>query len=287
MDVRAAAAPAPTRMDERVLWIALALAFVPAVLALAHEWSRLDYYNHGFLVPLVAGVVAQPRLRRLRASVRWSPGLAALAGALAVYAAGLLFGSATLQGLAVVGALAAMVGFRWGPAGLRALALPLAFLLFMVPLPAALVNPVVVWLQTLASVLAVGALQAFGVPVQREGNVVNLPGGDALFVAEACSGITSLLSLIPIGVLLARFTERATWRRWLIVLAVVPAALLGNAIRVVATVVAARAWGIERATSGPLHDSAGLLTSVFAVLLVVALGVALRRWLDAPRARPA
>jgi exosortase/archaeosortase family protein len=79
-------------------------------------------------------------------------------------------------------------------------------------------------------------------------------------------------------VLLARFTQTGTWQRIAVVAAVVPAALLGNMIRVIATVVAAETYGAQRATSGSLHASAGLLTSAFAVLLVVAIsGVIARR----------
>jgi exosortase len=124
------------------------------------------------------------------------------------------------------------------------------------------------------------------VAVGREGNVIRLASGDALFVAEACSGITSLISLIPVGVLIARFTQEGLGRRLALVAAVVPAALLCNGIRVVATVIAANRFGVERATSGPLHESAGLLTSSFAVLLVIALGALMSR-LAAQRAEPA
>lgn len=269
--------------EEWILWIALAVAFLPALAALAAAWASVEYYNHGFLVPVVSLLLAQPRWGRLSPSRRWSGGLLGLGAALGGYGAGLLFGSVALQGLALVGALSAMVAYRGGAAGLRLMALPLGFLLFMVPLPASIVNPLVVGLQTLASVAAVGTLQLFGVGVTRDGNVVNLPGGDSLFVAEACSGITSILSLVPIGVLLARFTETVTLRRWLIVAFVVPAALFGNAVRVIATVAAAQAWGAEAATSGPLHESAGLLTSAFAVLLVIGFGAALRRAFDGPK----
>jgi exosortase len=176
-----------------------------------------------------------------------------------------------------VAAIAALVGFRWGRRGIRRLAFPLAFLLFMVPLPEVWVYPVVTRLQTFASACAVAILHALDVPVVRDGNVMQLPGGASLFVAEACSGITSLLSLIPVGVLLARFTQEGRWQRVLLVASVVPAALFGNMIRVIATVIAAQAYGAQRATSGPIHESAGLLTSAFAVLLVVAFGTVLAR----------
>jgi len=275
-----------TKSDEIMLWIATAVVFVPGVIALAQRWASAEYFQHGFLVPVVSLASAHPRIRGLGPSERHRPALAGLVLALVVYALGLVAAEAGLQGLALVGAIAALVGYRWGSRGLRRLAFPLGFLLFMVPLPEAIVFPIVTQLQIFASAGAVGVLHVFGVTVLRDGNVMRLPGGDALFVAEACSGITSLLSLIPVGVLLARFTQRGAWQRIAVVAAVVPAALLGNMIRVIATVVAAQAYGAQRATSGALHASAGLLTSAFAMLIVVAIaGVIARRTAPAPRAR--
>ena len=276
-----------TRSDEIALWIAVAVVFAPGALALAQRWASAEYFQHGFLVPVVSLATAHPRIRKLGPSERHVRALAGLALALAVYALGMVAGEVALTGFALVGAIAAWVGYRWGARGLRRLAFPLGFLLFMVPLPEPIVLPVVTWLQTVASAGAVAVLHALGVAVLRDGNVMRLPSGEALFVAEACSGITSLLSLIPVGVLLARFTQTGAWRRVALVASVVPAALLGNAIRVIATVLAAGAWGAERATSGTLHEFAGMLTSAFAVLLVVAFGLALARWTPSMPARNA
>jgi exosortase len=276
-----------TRSDEIVLWIAVAVVFAPGVIALAQRWASAEYFQHGFLVPVVSLAAAHPRIRGLGPGERHRPALAGLVLALAVYALGTLASEVALIGLALVGAIAALVGYRWGARGLRRLAFPLAFLLFMVPLPEAIVLPVVTDLQTLASAGAVAVLHAFGVFVLREGNVMRLSTGEALFVAEACSGITSLLSLIPVGVLLARFTQTGVWQRVVLVAFVVPAALLGNMIRVIATVLAADAYGVQRATAGTLHEFAGLLTSAFAVLLVLALGTVLARWTNAAPARKA
>lgn len=278
---------ARTRSDEIVLWIALAAAFAPGMVALAQRWASAEYFQHGFLVPVVSILTAQPRIRALGPSERHGSALVALAASLALYALGQLAGEVALTGLALVGAIAALVGFRWSTRGLRRLAFPLAFLVFMVPLPEAIVLPVVTYLQTLASAAAVAMLHVLGVAVMRDGNVMRLPGGDSLFVAEACSGITSLLSLIPVGVLLARFTQTGLWRQIALIASVVPAALLGNVIRVIATVLAARAYGLHRATAGPLHESAGLITSAFAVLLVVAFGMLLARGAGSGPARDA
>jgi len=267
-----------TRSDELLLWIGTAVVFIPGVLALAQRWASAEYFQHGFLVPVVSLASAHPRIRGLGPSERHQRALFGLVLALAVYAVGAAAGEAAFQGLALIGAIASLVGYRWGMRGLRRLAFPLGFLLFMVPLPESIVLPIVTKLQMLASAGAAGVLHVFGVMVLRNGNVMQLPNGEALFVAEACSGITSLPSLIPVGVVLARFTQTGLWQRLAVVAAVVPAALLGNMIRLVATVLAANAYGAERATSGGLHDSAGLLTSAFAVLIVVAIsGVIARR----------
>jgi exosortase len=266
-----------TRSDEILLWIGTAVVFVPGVLALAQRWASAEYFQHGFLVPVVSLASAHPRIRGLGPSERHQRALVGLAVALAVYALGAAAAETALQGLALVGAIASLVAYRWGTRGLRRLSFPLGFLLFMIPLPEPIVLPIVTKLQVFASAGAVAVLHVFGVSVMRDGNVMQLPGGEQLFVAEACSGITSLLSLIPVGVLLARFTQTGIWQRLAVVAAVVPAALLGNMIRVVATVIAAHAYGAERATSGALHDSAGLLTSAFAVLLVVAVASVIAR----------
>jgi exosortase len=120
--------------------------------------------------------------------------------------------------------------------------------------------------------------------VAREGNVIALPGDEFLFVAEACSGITSIVTLLPIALLLAHLVLRSLARQALLVAAVVPVAMLLNLVRVVATTLAARAWGAQAVTEGAVHDAAGLLTVVGSCLLLVAAGLALRgREGEAPR----
>lgn len=260
------------------LGAALLLAFAPAIGTLARVWSSLDYYSHGFLVPLAAVWAAYQSgaAHERRPLVRAREGLALVVGAVAIYGVGLGVGSATLQGLAVVAAVAGYVAYLWGVASLRAFAFPLGFLLFMVPIPPSVLTPAIVQLQLAVSGASVGLLHAVGFTIAREGNVMLLPGGGSLFVDEACSGITSIVTLLPLGVVLAYFSARATWRRVAIVAAVVPIAMVGNLARVVATVVAADAYGVEQVTRNALHDSAGLATFVLACLALIGVSAALR-----------
>jgi exosortase len=273
------AAKGKRRMSKRewILTGLLACVFTPAVLAMAEVWRSVGYYSHGFLIPVVSYAAFHPIAGRLGPTGRDLRGYLLVLGALGVYLLGLGAGSTPLQGLGFVAAVAGLVVSFWGLAGLRRLAFPVGFLLFMVPLPPELLSPLIVKLQLVVSSVSVEVLQVLGYSVLREGNVLVLPGGKSLFVAEACSGITSIVTLTPLGVTLAYFTESTWGRRLVIIVAVIPLAMLGNLIRVVMTVLAAEAYGVERVTQSALHDLAGLLTFALMCLALVAVGVLQRR----------
>ncbi len=103
--------------------------------------------------------------------------------------------------------------------------------------------------------------------------------GESLFGAEACSGITSIVTLIPLAVILAYFAERMLSRRLVLVASVIPLAILGNLMRVVAMVVGAQHFGVARVTDAPIHGGAGILTFVPGRLALLAIsGLMLRFW---------
>ena len=277
----------PTGRDWIVLG-AVALVIAPAFVALHGEWSQREYYGHGYFVPLVAAWAAtahREALGRIPAR-RDSRGLVALVLAVAVYGLGLLMSSAGLQGLAVVIAVTGALWWQRGLAWVRKLSFGLGYLLFMVPIPEPWIAPVIVSLQTFVTWLSVGVLQAAGMTVARNGNVIDIPGGESLFVAEACSGITSLVTLLPIAAIVAYFSEGKLWRRLLLIASVVPLALLGNGLRVIATVTTAAYWGADVATKGPLHDYTGLLTYALGCLALLAVASAMRRFMPDPSSAP-
>jgi exosortase len=272
-------APGGLAFREWALALLLLVAFAPALQGLAAIWSRVDYLSHGFLVPVVA-LWALLRERPRRARVPVAPdawGAALLGAALLVYLVGLASGSVPMQGVALVAAVAGGVWFSRGAAFLRAAAFPVGFLVFMVPPPPDWITPLIVELQLFVSSVSLAILQGIGVTVLRDGNVLTLPGGGSLFIAEACSGVTSIITLAPLGVFLAYFSLRGTVVRALLVLAVIPLAMAGNLVRVVVTVLVAERFGIEVATEGPLHDALGLSTYVVACILILGVGAVLRR----------
>ncbi len=265
---------------EIVLIVILVAVWIPGLLQLADVWRNVEYATHGFLIPVVALWAATAHRAELAAlPKRPGRGGLLLVGLVALfYVAALAFGNPTLLGLVTVACVAVTVFALRGAATVETLRFSLGYLLFMVPLPAAVVTPVIVSLQLFVSSLGVELLQRGGVAIYREGNVLWLPGDFLLFVAEACSGITSLITLLPIGVFIAYFTEVRLWRRLVLVAAVIPIALLGNLLRVIVTVWVSIHVSVEFATTGPLHEWAGVATYVIGCLALLGVGALMRRF---------
>ena len=259
---------------------ALVLLWIPGVRVLASFWGEVEYASHGFMVPFVALWAATAHREALAALPADPPrgGLLVLACAAIASVLALGVGDPSLLGLCAAACIGLAVWALRGPDWVRTLVFPLGYLGFMIPLPHALVTPIIVKLQVGVSSVAVWILQRAGVAIYREGNVLTLPGDQTLFVAEACSGITSLITLMPIGVIIAYFTEGRLARRLMLVAAVIPIALAGNLIRVLGTVLASMRWGAGAATEGPVHEWAGVTTYVVGCFALIAAGRAMR-WL--------
>jgi exosortase len=164
--------------------------------------------------------------------------------------------------------MASTVVFLYGWRHLGLVTFPLALLALSVPIPAVLMTRVTLPLQFAASGVAEAALNTVRIPVLREGNVLVLSNA-TLQVAEACSGVRSMMSLIVLGLLIARYGETRTIARWAIVASAVPVTLLINALRVTLTAIAAHYYG-PVAAQGAVHEAAGILVFLVAVALLMA-----------------
>ena len=258
-------------MIAAALAAAIILMYVGVLSSLVDQWSTDDNYSHGFFVIPLAGYFAWERRAALAAAVRRprARGLVVIMGSLVVWAAGLLGAELFLTRVSLIGVTAGTILFVWGWAHFRILLFPVLFLLLMVPLPAIIFNQIAFPLQLVASQAGEVVIAAAGIPVLREGNVLQLPS-QTLEVAEACSGIRSLVSLLMLAIVLGYFTERRIGARVLIAFAAVPIAILANAARVAGTGLAAE-WVSPAAAEGFFHTFSGWLMFVvaFAGLLLV------------------
>jgi exosortase len=191
----------------------------------------------------------------------------------------LLFGEAAAFGYAarvsLLVVLAGLVLYLWGAVALRLLTFPIAYLLFMIPPPAVVMNQIAFPLQLMAARLATASLDALGIPVFREGNIIAL-APVRLEVTEACSGIRSLVALLALGVIFAYLTQRSWWARVLLVLSTIPIALVTNAARITLTGVLVQVFG-PTAGIGFYHEFSGLVIFGLAFVLLIVEGFLLNR----------
>ncbi|MBI2221521.1 MAG: exosortase [Acidobacteria bacterium] len=254
-----------------VLIISFALLYRDVLTGLVADWMGDQNYSHGFLIVPLALYFAWERRREL-AEAPGGPSIVGLfiaLGSISLLVAGVLGSEFFLTRVSMVGTIAGVVLFVLGPHHLRVLAFPLAFLLLMIPIPAIVFNQIAFPLQLFASWFGETALAVSGVPVLREGNLIVLTD-TTLEVAEACSGIRSLVSLFTLGVVYAYFMESRTAIRVILACATVPIAIITNGCRIAGTGVAAQVYG-SRAAEGFFHTFSGWLLFVMAFGLLFLL----------------
>jgi len=259
------------------LWQLLAMAglllwlYYPTLGSLVRQWWHDPNFSHGFFVPLFSAFVIwqeRSRLAGLERQPSWW-GLPFLAFALCVLVVGQMGAELFLSRLSFLLVLAALTVFFFGWNVFRALLFPWAFLLLMIPIPTIVFNQITFPLQLLASKLASTVLPWLGVPVYREGNIINI-AALRMEVADACSGIRSLISLLTLAIIYAFLLERRTLVRVVLALASVPIAVAANSIRIIGTGLLVQYWDPDKA-EGYFHASWGLLIFVISLVMLYLL----------------
>lgn len=240
MNSAAETASSQAREERAFPWAATGLVtalivilYFPVLTVMFKEFSTDDSMGHGFFVPfVVAYLVWQRRAELLQVTPKphWSGWLLVLWGFVQLLVGTLgadFFVMRTAMFITTLGALLATCG----PAILKPLVFPLVLLLFMIRIPLFIYSQITFPLQLLASRLAEVALMLVGIPVLREGNILELPS-QRLNVVEACSGMRSLMSLAFLALVYGYFFERKTWIRVLLVVLTIPISIFANALRV-------------------------------------------------------
>lgn len=245
--------------------------------AMVLDWYRDDNYSHGFLVPFIAGYLAYRRREELAAAeVRPSNlGLVVIAGGFAMLLVG-WFGTEyfTMRASMVV-VLAGSVLYLFGRQVFGLLFAPIVYLLLMIPIPYIIYDAAAFPLKLLVTEVSVTALKAMGIIVWQEGNILMFPN-ITLEVADACSGLRSIMSLLALGAAYALVMYSSFRDRAILILSTLPIAVFTNCLRVIATGVLAQYIG-SAAAKGFFHDFAGLFVFLTAVAMFLALGTILRR----------
>ena len=233
-------------------------------------------YSHVYIVPIISGFIIWRRRRDLAAlpiQGSWR-GLPLLLAGLCALILGDIGAETFLMRSSLIVVVAGLVLFHLGPRMLRALAFPLGFCLFLIPMPAIFFYAMTARLQNIAAETGAWGLDLLGVPVLLDGNVIHL-SRVTLGVTEACSGIRSLITLVGLGVAWAYLMLPRFWMQIVLVASVVPITIVSNAGRIVMTGLVGRWFGVEYA-EGFFHVFSGWLVFVVATLCLLAVHGVLR-----------
>jgi len=255
-------------MTTLITALLLIACYGPLLAGLVRQWATDSDMSHGFLVlPVVAFVVWRRRteLAAIKPQTNWWGFAIAVWGAVQMLL-GTLAAQVFLARTAFLVSVIGAVLFLGGTRALKTLAFPLLLLLFLFPVPATIYAQVTLPLQMFASATAEAVLNSIGIPVLRDGNILELPH-ERLSVVEACSGIRSLLSLSFLSLIYAYFFDKRVGMRWVLLAATIPIAIAANAARVTLTgILGEYRVGLAH---GAFHLFEGWVLFVVALVLMV------------------
>ena len=238
------------------------------------EKNPEDNYSHGFLVPFIIGYLVwtkREELRKLSPSPSWA-GLLVLIAGVGIYILGTVGAEWFVRRASMIIVLGGGILYLYGVSYVLMLLFPLAYIIFMVPLPAIVYTAIAFRLQLLVSIVSAELIRLAGIAVYQNGNILEVAGVGPLAVEEACSGMRSIMALLALSSLLAYILYSTRLRQWILVAFALPVAVVTNIFRVTMTGILAHHFGREMA-EGWLHDSFGWIVFViaFALLWLVSL----------------
>ena len=253
-------------------------AYYPAFQILVEKWSNSEEYSHAFLtLPIVLYMVWGKKSALLNGEQQYAlTGLFLVMLSTVCYLFALLtqvptFISLSLY-LTIVGTLIYLTGIK----SVQVLFTPLFLLLILIPVPDQLYIKLTFPLQLKVSQFSEVLVGMFGVPILREGNVMNAPG-KSFEVVEACSGMRSIITLLTLSVIMGYFMLKGKVSKTVLLLTSIPTAIIVNIIRVSTMILLYHYFQIDL-TEGFLHTLTGLLVFVIALIMLLAVHKILEVW---------
>lgn len=253
-------------------------AYYPVFQILVNKWSASEEYSHAFLaLPIVLYMVWGKKVALLDSRRQWPLfGLLLVIMATGFYYFALLTQVHTLISLSLFLAIVGVLIYLTGIESILILFTPLLLLLILIPVPEQLYIKLTFPLQLKVSQLSEIIVEMFGVPILREGNVMNVPG-KSFEVVEACSGLRSMITLLTLSLIMGYFMLGRKTSKIIFLLASIPASIIVNIIRVSGMILLYHFFRLDL-TEGLLHTLTGVLVFVIAIAMLLLLHKVLELW---------
>ena len=253
-----------------VLFATFISTFFPVWKRLVLAWYSLDQYSHGFFViPITLYIIWKKKDILVKTPIipSWW-GLALVVFSLLLYLFAYFAEILTVASFSIILLLAGVIIYLYGFLIFKKLLFPLVFLLFMIPIPAQIYSSLTIPLQLFVSKFSVWLASTIGIPIYREGNLINLPDR-TMQVVQACSGLKSMISLLMLSAIWGYFTLKSNMLKFVLFLTGIPVAIFVNIIRVSLMVFAFYYFNYDL-TKDFVHTVFGIII-FFIALIIIAL----------------
>ena len=250
------------------LFFSFVFAYLPVWERLILGWYSSDEYSHGFfIVPLCIYIIWRKKdiLSKIPVKPSWW-GLLLVIFSLLLYLLAYFAEISTVASFSMVVLLTGVIIYLYGFLIFKELLFPLAFLLFMIPIPTQIYSLLTIPLQLFVTKTSVWISAFLDIPIYREGNVIHLPCR-TMQVVQACSGLRSMISLLMLSAIISYFTLKSNILRFVLFFLGIPAAIFVNIIRVSLMVVAFYFFNYDL-TKDSVHTVFGIIIFIIALIII-------------------
>jgi exosortase len=255
-----------------LLSVLVILLYHPEISSMVNEWWTKHEYSHGFLIPFISGYIIWVKREVLRAQlvIPDIKGFFILLAGIALLITGYVSFEPFTRRFSLLITIFGLVYFLLGSGIFKILLFPVGYLVFMIPPPYILFKSTAVNLRLFSTKVTYDVINFLGIPILRQGANLDLPN-ISLVVADFCTGILSLMSIIAVAVLYAYLTQKKLLNRTILVFLSVPIAIAGNIFRLVITVCLAYFYG-ARALDSVIHQFHGTVNFLITLVLLIFAG---------------
>jgi len=254
-----------------IIVLVAAFAYKTTLIWMYDRFMGADsYYSHGFLVPIISLYLVYLHKENLakKDPQKSLIGLTLILFALLFHILGTILYVFSISGFSIFFLIIGLSLFLFGKEISKILWFPLLFLIFMFPLPEAMINLVSFPLKIFAAKAGVWVISILGIPIYLEGFNIFIPAGQ-LLVGNPCSGLRSLIAFLALGSIIAYLEPISTLKKFFLFFLSIPIALLSNIVRIPILILVSNYWGLEAAASDSLvHTGSGIFVFVLGFSLI-------------------